>query len=354
MALIHGGDIFTLAEKLNKKDTEIMDFSVNINPLGLSPKVKKALIEHIDLAVAYPDPLCRKLIAALSQQHQMEKEHILCGNGAADLIFRLAYVCQPKHALILAPTFAEYELALSQVGCEISYYNLKEETDYKVEEDLLELLTPDLDMIWICNPNNPTGQLTPKSLMLRLLRKCEAHNIQMIVDECFMDFIEEDSAYSMIEEVEKSKHVTILKAFTKFYGMAGLRLGYALIGDKVLKDALQKAAQPWAVSSLAQLAGVAALEDIAYKEETLSMIKAQRTYLKEALKRLGFRVYASYADYLFFKSPILDLHKQLANEGILIRHCGNYRGLSAQYYRIGIKTPQMNTFLIQALEKCER
>lgn len=354
MALIHGGDIFTLAEKLRKNDEEILDFSVNINPLGLSPKVRAALIEQVDLAVAYPDPLCRKLVTALSNVHDLEERHILCGNGAADLIFRLAYVCQPKRALILAPTFAEYELALKQVGCEMLYYDLEEAKDYQVEEDLLDLLTKDLDMIWICNPNNPTGQLTHKDLMLKVLRKCEALNIQMIVDECFMDFIEEPSSYSLIDEVEKSTVLTILKAFTKFYGMAGLRLGYALVSDASLKEALQKAAQPWSVSSMAQLAGVIALEDRDYKKETLTLIKEQRHYLKEALDRLGFKVYASYADYLFFKSPISALNEKLANQGILIRHCANYRGLSKDYYRIGIKTPQMNNYLIKVLEQCER
>ena len=351
MTLIHGGDIFTLAKKLGKEDEEIIDFSVNINPLGLSRKVREALINQIDLAVAYPDPLCRKLVSALAHFHQLPETSILCGNGAADLIFRLAHVCKPKKALILAPTFAEYELALKGVDCQVQYYILKEEMDYQIGEDFLDLLTEDLDMIWLCNPNNPTGQLTQKEFMKSIIKKCEAWDIKLIVDECFMDFVEEGEVYSVVSEVRNTPQLVVLKAFTKFYGMAGLRLGYALIGDTDLKEALVQAAQPWAVSSLAQLAGLIALEDTAYQIETKTLIRNERTYLKGALEHLGFKIYASYADYLFFKSPITALHEKLAKKGVLIRHCENYHGLTKDYYRIGIKTHEMNTFLIHALQE---
>lgn len=351
MALIHGGDIFTLAEKLGKVDKEIIDFSVNINPLGLSPKVKEALVNQIDLAVTYPDPLCRKLVAALAKEHSLSEEHILCGNGAADLIFRLAHVCKPKKALVLAPTFAEYELALKEIGCEIVYYRLREAAGYNIETDLFNHLTEELDMIWLCNPNNPTGQVIEKELMLNVIARCKDRGIKVIVDECFMDFVEEDDRYSVIDEVSTYPNLVVLKAFTKFYGMAGLRLGYGLIGDSALKTALQKAAQPWAVSSLAQLAGTIALEDLDYRQATKALILKERIYLEKALKSLGFKVYPTYADYLLFKSPIEALHEKLAQKGILIRHCENYYGLTKDYYRIGIKTHEMNTFLIQALQE---
>ena len=351
MALIHGGDVFTLAEKLGKEDREIIDFSVNINPLGLSQKVKEALIDQIDLAVAYPDPLCRKLVTALGNVHKLPEASILCGNGAADLIFRLAHVCKPKKALILAPTFAEYEIALKGVGCIVQYYTLEEETDYQIGEDFFDLLTEELDMIWLCNPNNPTGQLTQKDFMQRVLKKCKDLDIKLIVDECFMDFVEDGALYSVVSEVRSTPHLIVLKAFTKFYGMAGLRLGYALIGDIALKEALGKAAQPWAVSSLAQLAGCIALEDTAYQVATKELIHQERTYLKKAFEDLGFKVYASHADYLFFRSPIKALHEKLAKKGILIRHCENYHGLTEDHYRIGIKTHEMNVFLIRALQE---
>lgn len=351
MTLIHGGDIFSLAQQLECKEEEILDFSVNINPLGLSPKVRACLIDHIDLAVRYPDPLCRQLVDALSRVHGLEQDKILCGNGAADLIFRFVYVCKPKRALVLAPTFAEYEEALKQVGCQVAYYLLKEKDHFKVQEDFLEQLTPDLDMIWLCNPNNPTGQVTSKNFLVKVLEKCEKLDIKVIVDECFMDFVKDAKSYSLINELEKFKCLTILKAFTKFYAMAGLRLGYGLFGDSELKKQLEKASQPWAVSGLAQLAGVVALEDEVYETQTRQVIEIERVYMQACLTALGFTCYPSCANYLLFQSPIPKLKEKLMEKGILIRHCGNYQGLTKDYYRIGIKTRKDNELLIHALKQ---
>ncbi|MEG0319482.1 MAG: threonine-phosphate decarboxylase CobD [Niameybacter sp.] len=349
MTLIHGGDIFTLAQKLECNEQEIIDFSVNINPLGLTPSVRQALIENVDLAIQYPDPLCRKLTEAIAKHYDLEASSILCGNGAADLIFRLAYVCKPKRALVLAPTFAEYALALKQVGTKVEQYLLKEENNFNVEEDFLEYLTQDLDMVWLCNPNNPTGQLIPKSFLLKVLERCEALDIKLIVDECFMDFVEVPSGYSLLQELGNYKCLVILKAFTKFYAMAGLRLGYGCFGDTGLKQAVQEAAQPWSVSGLAQLAGVVALEDLAYAKATQVLIRNEYLYIEENLTRLGFLCYPSEADYVLFKSPIAQLKEKLMEKGILIRHCANYEGLSETHYRIGIKDHAKNQVLIQAL-----
>ncbi|MEG0580038.1 MAG: aminotransferase class I/II-fold pyridoxal phosphate-dependent enzyme, partial [Niameybacter sp.] len=242
-------------------------------------------------------------------------------------------------------------IALKQADCEVVHYQLQEALDYQIGEDFWECMTADLDMIWLCNPNNPTGQLTDKSFMLKLLERCKALAIRLVVDECFIDFVEEGIGYSVIDQVALHPSLVVLKAFTKFFGMAGLRLGYALIGDLKLKSALEKSAQPWAVSSLAQLAGEVALEDTLYSAQTKSLIKLERGYLKQAFERLGFTTYASYADYLFFKSPIPNLHAKLAEKGILIRHCENYKGLTKDYYRVGIKTHKLNVFLVTKLEE---
>lgn len=351
MTLIHGGDIFSLAQQLDCKDEEILDFSVNINPLGLSPKVRKCLIDQIDLAIRYPDPLCRKLVGALSKTYKVEEERILCGNGAADLIFRLAYVCRPKRALVLAPTFAEYAQALEQVGCKMEHYLLKEEDNFNVQEDFLNYITPDLDMVWLCNPNNPTGQVTSKDFLMKVLKKCEKLGIKLIVDECFMEFVKNATDYSLVKEIRNFKCLVILKAFTKFYAMAGLRLGYGFFGDVKLKERVEKSAQPWAVSGLAQLAGVVALEDKAYEDETRRIIEEEMLYMKESLTLLGFKCYPSCANYLLFKSPFLGLKEKLMEKGILIRHCGNYEGLSEDYYRIGIKKHEQNQILIDTLKQ---
>jgi threonine-phosphate decarboxylase len=158
----HGGDIYG-----NPGIT--LDFSVNTNPLGMPEEARRALISHIDEYSRYPDPECRELRAAIAKHENIPAEHILCGNGAADLIYRLCYAVKPKKALVCAPTFSEYELALEQAGCRITRYLLKQENMFAFTEDIERHLTPDTDMIFLCHPNNPTGRLIPGDILERIL-----------------------------------------------------------------------------------------------------------------------------------------------------------------------------------------
>jgi threonine-phosphate decarboxylase len=259
--LIHGGDITSAREELGRLDNPpgILDFSANVNPLGLPEGVKRAIRESIDTFDIYPDPLCRELVSALSRHEAVSAEWVLCGNGAADLIYRTVHAVKPKKAMVLAPTFAEYEEALNTADCRVVPYPLKEENGFRSDERLLDALESGLDMLFLCNPNNPTGQLMTKDFLLIILRRCQSLGILLFMDECFNDFLENPEGYTTKDFLKDFDNLVILKAFTKIYAMAGLRLGHCISSDTGLLERIRAAGQPWSVSSPAQLAGIRAV-----------------------------------------------------------------------------------------------
>lgn len=340
---IHGGDIYSHAGK-------IIDFSANINPLGLPDGVKAALKASIDDWAHYPDPLCRRLTAAIACAERTVQAHILCGNGAADLIFRLIYACKPRCALLLAPTFAEYEIALREVGCTITRHRLREENEFRLTDEILEEMVPALDLLILCNPNNPTGQPIEAALVERIAQRCSKYGIRLLIDECFMPFVDKPQQYTMLAKLEQYPNIVVLKAFTKLYAMAGLRLGYLLCADRRLVEQTACCGQPWSVSTPAQIAGIAAIGQTQYLQETRRIIKQERAYLMNGLYRLGMRVYGSQANYVFFRcAEDTNLSERLASCGILLRSCANYEGLDAHFYRAAVKMPQENAMLLDAL-----
>lgn len=346
---VHGGDVYTANGKNN-----LVDYSANINPLGLPQFVKKAIVKSINGCVDYPDPFCRRLSAKLAGFLAVPQEYIFFSNGAADVLFKLAMALRPHKALLLAPTFADYEKALRSVDCKINYYLLHEENNFVPQADILKQLTPDLDMVVICNPNNPTGKLIDKGLLEKVIAKCGELNIRILIDECFMDFVAEEKAYSMIPLLAKNKQLVILKAFTKTYAMPGLRLGYCLTADEALVLRLHECGQDWNVSTPAQEAGIAALDETEYVKKAKALIMKERLYLTSALNRLGAETYGSEANYIFFKmQQPQDLKDRLAQKGFLIRSCANYHNLHGNYYRIAVKRHADNKRFVKALKKVQ-
>lgn len=345
--LLHGGDIYSARERISG---EIIDFSANINPLGLPQTVKQALMESMDSFSCYPDPLCRDLVREIAKYEQIPSEFILCGNGAADLIFRISWAIRPRRALIAVPTFAEYEQALSSVGCEIDYFHLSAEHDFCLQEDFLEQIHPKTDLVFLCNPNNPTGQLIAPKLLERILVRCTSCGALLVVDECFRDFLDDPSGNSMNAWIDSFPNLLILRAFTKHFAMAGLRLGYCLCSHPVLMERMRQCGQPWSVSIPAQVAGIAALQDQEYLAKSRNLISQERTFLRNSLTDLGISVIGSHANYLFFQIPdSAELLAYLEKDGILIRSCDNYRGLENGYYRIAVKNHEQNQKLIDSL-----
>ncbi len=344
MKLEHGGDWAGFAEKYG---AEPLDFSANISPLGMPEGARRAAEAALLRADRYPDPLCRELRAALSAYHGVPVEQIVCWAGAADLIHRLGMAVRPKRALVPVPAFSEYERALAPWGCEVRRYYLKEELDFRLDEGFLEAIEPGIDLVFLCEPNNPTGVTTDPLLLEKILKKCRDTGTLLAVDECFLPFL--DEPHSLIGELGRGG-VCIFRAFTKFYAMAGLRLGYC-IAEPYLTEKMAACGQPWAVSSVAEAAGIAALMDREYAEAVRRLVREQRMILAEGLRALGFRVVPGEANFLLFFSKDAEIGEKLAHEGILIRDCANYEGLGRGWFRIAVRTASENEKLLEALRR---
>ena len=345
MKLVHGGDWAGYRAEFG---CDALDFSANVSPLGLPAGVAAAITNALPTADRYPDPLCRELRAALAGAEGVPADWILCGNGAADLIFRLALAVRPRRALLPAPTFAEYEAALQTVGCAVQRVFLREENEFAVTEEFIDAVTPETDIVFLCQPNNPTGQVTPPALVERLVRRCAECGAVLAVDECFLDFLPDRDAWTAKQLLRDAPQLVILKAFTKLYAMAGVRLGYALCGDAALLEKMRGAGQPWAVSSLAQAAGLAALQETAYAGAVRALIAEQRPRMAAGLRALGLRVMDGQANYLLFRATP-DFGEKLRRRGAVVRSCANYPGLDAAWYRTAVRTAQENTRLLQIM-----
>lgn len=345
MELVHGGDWAGYRAEFG---CDALDFSANVSPLGLPAGVAAAITNALPTADRYPDPLCRELRAALAGAEGVPADWILCGNGAADLIFRLALAVRPRRALLPAPTFAEYEAALQTVGCTVQRVFLREENEFAVTEEFIDAVTPETDIVFLCQPNNPTGQVTPPALVERLVRRCAECGAVLVVDECFLDFLPDRDAWTAKQLLRDAPQLVILKAFTKLYAMAGVRLGYALCGDAALLEKMRGAGQPWAVSSLAQAAGLAALQETAYAGAVRALIAEQRPRMAAGLRALGLRVMDGQANYLLFRATP-DFGEKLRRRGAVVRSCANYPGLDAAWYRTAVRTAEENTRLLQIM-----
>lgn len=346
MKLGHGGDWVGFQREYS---IALLDFSANVSPLKLPDHVKQAVVRSLDTAMRYPDPLCRALGEKLAEHHALPKTWILCGNGASDLIFRLALAKRPTTAMVTAPSFSEYENALTLFGCSVKHFPLRQETGFAVTEDILDAISPELDLLFLCEPNNPTGRTTDRKLLTKILERCAACGTLLAVDECFNDLLDDPLGHSLVDLLPNYSNLLILRAFTKSYGMAGLRLGYVLCRDTALLDKMYQSGPPWAVSDLAQAAGLAALESGDYLVALRRLIRQERPYLAQKLQSLGCQVCPGEANYLLFFSGVPMLGECLQKQGILLRDCSNYSGLCHGWYRAAVRTHEENCRLIASL-----
>ncbi|WP_367925409.1 threonine-phosphate decarboxylase CobD [uncultured Ruthenibacterium sp.] len=346
--LVHGGDWAGFLREYGKMP---LDFSANVSPLGLPEGVRRAIQDSLDDADRYPDPLCRRLRQKLSAFLEVPMENILCGNGAADLIFRLVAAVRPQRALVTAPTFSEYEQALKLANCEVDSFLLCPENDFSISSAILEKIQPGLDVLFLCEPNNPTGRTTSRELLMCILEKCKFCGTMLVVDECFNDFLDCPLEHTLQDALPSFKNLIILRAFTKWYAMAGIRLGYALCSNEEVLERMRQSGQPWAVSTLAQAAGSAALDEKEYSERLRQLVAEQRPALMDGLRALGCRVIPGQANYLLFYHPNLQLAERLRQRGVLVRMCKNYPGLGDGWYRVAVRTKNENHMFLQILKE---
>ena len=344
----HGGD---WAGFQRQYGCSPMDFSANVSPLGLPEGVREAVRQTLDHCERYPDPFCRDLVRSIGQTIDVPEEWILCGNGAGDLIYRVILARRPRTALVTAPTFSEYANALRSVDCRILEYHLLPEKGFRISQDMISVITGDLDMIVLCEPNNPTGVTTDPHLLRKILRRCEDCNVLLVVDECFNGFLDYPKEHSLLTQGKGSSQLLVLNAFTKSYGMAGLRLGYAVCSDRTILEGMLRSGPPWPVSAPAQAAGVAALKDKTYPLRLRELLSVQRPYLKRELARCGARDIQGEANYLFFSHPDSALADKLKERNILIRTCSDYSGLGKGWYRTAIRTAEDNRTLIREMHR---
>ncbi len=345
----HGGDRY--------RNQIVYDASVNVNPLGMPEQVMERLRDTMSRWSRYPDCQCQALCRALEAFHQISAGQVLCGNGAADLIWRLCMRKKFKRGLVLAPTFSEYEAALLASGSKTDRFFLREENGFQPDLDALCQAVAGHDAVFFCNPNNPTGVLAKRYQLEQLARACQAQGAYLIVDECFNGLCDDPEGATMIPFLDKYPNLLILNAFTKTYGMAGLRLGYLMGADQALLEELSQASQPWSVSCPAQEAGTAALAADGYVAESRSLIQRERPFLEQELKKMGFMVYSSQSNFLLFSAEwerreqlhSSSLYERMKKRGILIRDCENFAGLGAGFYRICVGRPMDNRFLVETM-----
>ena len=336
----HGGDIY---------GGIALDFSANVSPLGTPRSVTDAIERALPKLYRYPDPYCRTLVQTISEYEGVPKNFVLCGNGASELIYAYCGAVRPKRAMELAPTFSEYSLALRRTGCEVVRFALKQEENFDLRKDFLPFLAREkIDALFLCNPNNPTGRLIADDLLEEILRICREKNIALFVDECFLSL--SDGGVDLTPSLSDFPQLFILKAFTKSFGMAGLRLGYGLSADETLLRKMSAAVPPWNVSALAQAAGVAALGDAEFLERNRAVIRAERPRLEERLRELGFWVCPSQANYILFRGEA-GLADRLRERGAAIRDCANFEGLGPGWYRAAVRLREENDALLDAMRR---
>jgi len=338
MMSIHGGDIYR-----NRAD---IDFSVSINPLGIPEAVRNALHQAVDKCDRYPDMEAEKLKKAVGDMLSVPPEHLLFGNGASELLMAAVHGIRPKKVVIPVPSFSGYEYAAKAVGSEILYYEMKRENGLAMAEDIYSILTEDVELLFLANPNNPTGILMRKKEVTDLIRYCGEKGIYVILDECFIEF--SGSRHSMLSAIKEFDRLILVRAFTKVFAIPGVRLGYLLCGNRPLLAKMAGQLPEWNLSVPAQEAGYICAKQSAFLVETEAYVRKERQFMEEGLRQKGFRVFPSMADFILFYSEE-PLYGKLLQKGILIRDCGNFRGLCQGFYRVAVKRREENEILLRNL-----
>ena len=351
---IHGGNVEEIARQYGLREEKIIDFSANINPLGPPSKVIKTLKKNLDKIARYPDPETIKLREELSKYLKINPENIIAGNGAVELIYLICRTLRPRKALIVVPAFSEYESALGSVGCRIKFFPLKSKDNHRLNVNELLRNLKKIDLLFLCNPNNPTGQLINKADMLKIVSVARKREVFVVVDEAFMDFDESVEAETLIQEAIKRNNLFVIRSLTKFFALPGIRIGYG-IGNKRLLEKLKIDKEYWSVNALAQIAGIAALKDKEYIKKTKRLIAKEREFLYHRLSKInGLKPYPTFTNFILCrltnnKMNSKKLQTKLIEKNILIRDCSSFRSLNNRYIRMAIKTHKENLHLINSL-----
>jgi len=349
---LHGGNLERAMEKYGISSEKIIDFSANINPLGFSSKTREAIIKNLDRLSHYPDPECKEAKKEISHYFKIDYENIVLGNGSTELIYLIVQTLKPKKALVTIPTFCEYERASNNNNVSINFYKLKEKQEFLLSMDEIILQLEGIDLVFLCNPNNPTGTFLSRQELLILVKEIQRRKIFLVIDEAFIDLQEEES---FIKEVKNYNHLIIVRSLTKFYGLPGLRLGFTVANSKIIEK-LEKQKIPWSVNCLAQLVIKDLFQDEAFIYKSKQYILQEKQFLYNELSNIkGLKVYKPSVNFIFLKllgnisSEMLQ--DRLGQKGILVRDCSNFRGLEkGKFIRIAVRKHKENIILIKELK----
>ena len=356
MMEIHGGNIYKVGKEFNIEKDDIIDFSSNINPLGVPQILKDEIIKNIDILRNYPDPDYSDLRQVMAEYNGTDFENIIAGNGAIELIFLFARSLQFKNALIIAPAFVEYAMALSRAGTKIDYFRLAESEEFIPDiSRLKKSLGKSYELLVLCNPNNPTSGFIELEKMLEIIAEAEKHGTTVLLDESFIEFISPDMVISNTNAFSICRNLFVLRSLTKFFAIPGVRLGYAIAFDSDLRSKINKMREPWTINQIADLAGRVLLKDKEYIENSTSLVNEERRYLYDDLSKLKWlKVFKPYANFLLVK--ILNtitssqLKTELLKKKILIRDASNFKFLNDRFVRIAVKDRTNNELLVKTLQ----
>lgn len=348
---LHGGNIYKIKREKGK---EVLDYSSNINPLGIPQKFKNILINNLDILEKYPDIEYKELKESIAKYTHCKVENIIVGNGATEILFLYMKKIKVKKVLIVGPTFAEYERAARSSGKNIEYFQY--EKDFSLDFKKLKEEALNFELVIICNPNNPTGKFQDKDKMLEFAKFLKENNIKFFVDESFIEFLENWQEKSI--KNSDLKNIFILRALTKYFALPGVRLGYGICFDNKFLDSLEEIREPWSVNAVAELAGKIILTDFDYINLTNSWIKEEKEWFYKELKKIK-EISPEKTDTNFILIKLLtttsqEFRENMIQEGILVRDASNFKFLDNTYIRIAIKDRNKNLRFLEALKKVIR
>jgi threonine-phosphate decarboxylase len=347
----HGGDVYHLARSLGVKVEDLLDFSANINPLGYPAGVPGAVQAALVDLVHYPDRSCFELRCDLAAYHGLSIDEVLVGNGSTELIYLVVRALKPARGLIVAPAFSEYQEALETASVPYEFHLTSEASLFTLER-LPE--APGAELVFLANPASPSGALLQPERLLSWLEAWDAAGVFVALDEAFIDFVEEASLKTSLKRFPR---LIILRSFTKFFAIPGLRLGYVLAAPELITR-LAAMQEPWSVSTLAQAVGRACLQDRDYMAQTRLRVAEERQHLLQGLQALpGLTAFPGEANYLLAKLTLPGwtarrLREGLLSRGIIIRDASNFEGLDERFIRVAVRRREDNDRLLAALATC--
>ena len=357
----HGGNIQEICSRYGLEPGGLLDFSANINPLGYPPALSKTLREGLPSILHYPDINCTMLRRAIAQKTRHKEEEILIGNGSTELMYLIPRAFRPQEGLVFEPTYSEYGRALRLAGANVEKRISTVDTSFRPDlksvsgrRGVLQYAPTggQSQVVFLCNPNNPTGDLIKKEEILALVEGLPQSLI--VVDEAFMDFVDEPHKYTVLPEAGRVKNLIVLRSMTKFFGYPGLRLGYMVAHREVISQA-EGHKEPWTVNALAQLAGEAALRDEDFIFRSREYVASEKSFLYGELSSLGgINPIPPTVNFITSKITLegltsAGLKEMLIRKGLLIRDCSNFPGLDDKYFRVAVRRREENLLLLQAL-----